>query len=172
MRGRRFVATLVALAFLGVGSANGAVRDDTAALQAKLDAGGAVFIPKLPDGQCYATRGLWLSRDDTAITSDGACIVALGPGPARLDPAAPKPHYANAVFFIDHSNIRAPVPARISISGLHITVPKAKRMRGIWIDGHEVSLTNLTIDGAPLNDVLIGSGVIGAGGPIVRISLT
>ena len=93
--------TLVALAFLGVGSsAGGAVRDDTDALQAKLDAGGAVFLPKLPGGQCYATRGLWLSRDDTTITSDGGCIVALGFGPARLDPTAPKPHFANAVFYI------------------------------------------------------------------------
>jgi hypothetical protein len=173
VRGRRFVATLVALAFLGVGSsASGAVRDDTDALQAKLDAGGAVFLPKLPGGQCYATRGLWLSRDDTTITSDGACIVALGFGPARLDPTAPKPHFANAVFYITHSTIRAPVPARVSISGLRITVPKAKRMHGIAVFGHEVALANLAIDGAPLNDVLIGSGAVGAGGPIVRISLT
>ena len=81
MRGRRFVAALCVLAFLGVGSpAGGAVRDDTDALQAKLDAGGAVFLPKLPNGQCYATRGLWLSRDDTTVTSDGACIVAASGG--------------------------------------------------------------------------------------------
>ena len=173
MRGRRVVASLVVLAFLGAGStAGGAVRDDTDALQAKLDAGGAVFLPKLPGGRCYATRGLWLSRDDTTITSDGACIVALGAGPARLDPTAPKPTFATAVFFITHSNLRDPVPARVSISGLHITVPKAKRMRGIADFGHEVSLDNLTIDGAPLNDVLIGDGVVGSGGPIVRVSLT
>ncbi|TML28423.1 MAG: right-handed parallel beta-helix repeat-containing protein [Actinobacteria bacterium] len=173
MRGRTFVLTLVALAFLGVGSsAGGAVRDDTDALQAKLDAGGAVFLPKLPGGQCYATRGLWLSRDDTTITSDGGCIVALGFGPARLDPTAPKPHFANAVFYITHSTIRAPVPARISISGLRISVPRAKRMYGVSVGGHEVSLSGLTIDGAPLNDVLIGSGAVGAGSPIIRVSLT
>jgi hypothetical protein len=167
------VLTLVALAFLGAGSsAGGAVRDDTDALQAKLDAGGAVFLPKLPGGQCYATRGLWLSRDDTTITSDGACISALGFGPARLDPTAPEPHFANAVFYITHSTIRAPVPARISISGLRITVPRAKRMYGVSVGGHEVSLSGLTIDGAPLNDVLIGSGAVGAGSPIVRVSLT
>ena len=173
MRGRRFVATLVALACVGVGShAGAAVRDDTDLLQAKLDAGGAVFLPKLPGGQCYATRGLWLSRDDTTITSDGACIVALGFGPARLDPTAPKPHFANAVFYITHSTLRAPVPARIQIRGLRITVPKAVRMRGISVYGHEVSLSSLTIDGAPLNDVLMGDGAVGAGGPIVRISLS
>jgi hypothetical protein len=141
-------------------------------LQAKLDAGGPVFLPKLPGGQCYATRGLWLSRDDTTITSDGACIVALGFGPARLDPTASKPHYANAVFYINHSDVRAPVPARISISGLHIEVPKRVRMHGIAIVGHEVTLSGLRIDGAPLNDVLIGYGAVGAGGPTVRIALT
>ena len=167
------MATLVALAFLGAGSsARGAVRDDTDALQAKLDAGGAVFLPKLPGGQCYATRGLWLSRDDTTITSDGACIVALGLGPARLDPTAPRPHFANAVFYITHSTIRAPVPARVSISGLRITVPKAKRMQGVAVLAHEVSLSNITIDGAPLDDVLIGSGSVGAGAPTVRVALT
>ena len=34
----------------------GAVRDDTAWLQARLDAGGGrIFLPKLPNGGCYAT---------------------------------------------------------------------------------------------------------------------
>src|SRR3954454_2805547 len=105
MRGRRSFAVLFALAFLAIGSpAGGAVRDDTDALQARLDAGGTVFLPKLPNGRCYATRGLWVSRDDTRITSDGACIVALGRGPARLDPpGAKRPHYANAVFYVTHS---------------------------------------------------------------------
>jgi hypothetical protein len=173
MRGRGSLAALVALAVLGVGShAGAAIRDDTGLLQAKLDAGGPVFLPKLPGGQCYATRGLWLSRDDTTISSDGACVVALGFGPARLDPTAPKPHFANAVFYVNHSNIRAPVPARIRISGLHITVPKAVRMHGIAVVGHEVSLSGLTIDGAPLNDVLIGFGEVGGGGPSVRVALT
>jgi hypothetical protein len=167
------VAAVVALVFLGLGAHAGAgTRDDTAALQAKLDAGGPVFLPKLPGGQCYATRGLWVSRDDTSVTSDGACIVALGLGPARLDPTAPKPHYADAVFYINHSDIRAPVPARVSISGLHITVPKRLRMRGIATVGNEVTLSGLRIDGGPVNDVLIGAGALGSGGPIVRIALT
>jgi hypothetical protein len=161
------------VALLGLGPpAGAAVGDDTDALQAKLDAGGAVFLPKLPGGQCYATRGLWVSRDDTAITSDGACLVALGLGPARLDPGAKRPHFANAVFYVNHSNIRAPVPARISISGLRITVPQAKRMHGIAVVGHEVTLSRLTIDGAPLTDVLVGYGAVGSGGLSARISLT
>jgi Right handed beta helix region len=154
-------------------SASAATRDDTDMLQAKLDAGGAIFLPKLAGGQCYATRGLWLSRDDTRITSDGACIVALGFGPPRLDPpGAKKLHHAKAVFFVTHSNVRAPLPARVGISGLHITVPRAKRMNGITLEGHEVTLSNLTIDGAPINDVLIGGGAPGSAGPIERIALT
>jgi parallel beta helix pectate lyase-like protein len=171
---RKLVAAFAALVlFGGLGTHAGAgTRDDTGVLQARLDAGGPVFLPKLPGGQCYATRGLWLSRDDTTITSDGACIVALGFGPARLDATAPKPHYANAVFYINHSDVRAPVPARVSISGLHIEVPKRARMHGIAIVGHEVTLSGLRIDGAPLNDVLIGYGAVGAGGPTVRIALT
>ncbi len=173
MRGRRSFAAVFAVALLGLGPpAGAAVRDDTVALQAKLDAGGAVFLPKLPGGQCYATRGLWVSRDDTTITSDGACLVALGLGPARLDPGAKRPHFANAVFYVNHSNIRAPVPARISISDLRITVPRTKRMHGIAVVGHEVTLRRLTIDGAPLNDVLVGYGAVGSGGLSARISLT
>ena len=173
MRGRGLVAALAAVSCLVVGShAGAATRDDTDVLQAKLDAGGSVFLPKLPGGRCYATRGLWVSRDDTTITSDGACIVALGFGPARLDPTAAKPHYANALFFINHSDVRAPVPARISISGLHLQVPKKVRMHGIAVVGHEVTLSGLTIGGSPLNDVRMGFGAIGSGGPTVRISLT
>src|SRR4051812_28447064 len=169
MRGRRSIFALCALAFLTFGSAaGGGIRDDTDALQAKLDAGGAIFLPKLPGGECYAPRGLWLSRDDPPITSDGACIVALGFGPARLDPTAPKPHFAKAVFQLDHSNIRDPLPARVSISGLHITVPKAKKMHAISVGGAEVTLSHLTIDGGPLSGITIG----GAGGPTARIAIT
>ena len=151
------MAALVALVFLGVGSsANGAIRDDTDVLQAKLDTGGAIFLPKLPGGACYRTRGLWLSRDDTTITSDGACIVALGLGRLQVDPFAKKPHYANAVFDVSHSNIKAPVPARVAISGLRIVVPKAKRMYGIVDEAGKVTLSGLTIEGAPLSGILVG----------------
>ena len=174
MRGRVTLTALCAVALLGIGAPVGAAtRDDTDSLQARLDAGGTVFLPRLAGGACYATRGLWVSRDDTRITSDGACIVALGRGPARLDPpGAKRPHYANAVFYVTHSSVRAPVPARVSISGLRITVPRAKRMHGIALEGHEVTLSRLTIGGAPLNAVLIGGGVAGAGGAIERIALT
>ncbi len=178
MRGRTSLAALCALAALvvaliGTGSSAGAsFRDDTDWIQAKLDAGGKVVLPKLPNGECYATRGLWVSRDDTAVTSDGACIVALGPGAGRIKRADGRPIRANAVFFLDHSDIRAPVPTRVSISGLRITVPKAKHMQGVSIFGHETTLSQLTIDGSPLTDVLIGWGRAGAGEMSERIAIT
>src|SRR5690349_17406223 len=119
MRGRRSLAALIALAFLCLGAPAGAgVRDDTDLLQAKLDAGGPIFLPKLPDGRCYATRGLWVTRDDTTISSDGACLIALGFGRQLVDPRGRHPHFANAVFDVSHSDVRAPLPARIAISGL------------------------------------------------------
>ncbi|MDQ2968093.1 MAG: right-handed parallel beta-helix repeat-containing protein [Actinomycetota bacterium] len=178
MMGRRafrglWAAAACAAALLGLASsAGGATRDDSAWLQAKLDAGGTIFLPRLPSGQCYATRGLWVSRDDTTVTSDGACIVALGPGEGRIPRGDGTFVAANAVFFVDHSDVRKPLPVRIAISGLHITVPAGKRMHGISVLGHEVTLTSLTIDGSPLTDVRIGAGTKGSGGMSSRIAVT
>jgi hypothetical protein len=87
------------------------VRDDTAWLQRRLDrAGGTIFLPKLPNVECYATRGLWVSRDGTTITSDGACIVSLGPGPVRLHSIDGDPIAASAVFFVNRSTPSKPAP--------------------------------------------------------------
>jgi hypothetical protein len=177
VRGRtariRVAVAACVLATVAVPSGGGAaVRDDTDALQAKLDAGGNVFLPRLPDGRCYATRGLWVSRDGTSITSDGACIVALGPGEARLGVGTPRPTRATGVFFIAHSRIRDAAPVRISITGLRIHVPAARNMTGITVLGHEVTLNRLTIGGAPTTNVLIGAGSLGFGGMIARVSLT
>jgi hypothetical protein len=144
-----------------------AVRDDTASLQAQLDFGGSVFLPKLPGGRCYATRGLWVSRDNTTISSDGACIVALGPGEARL-PGTPHPVRANAVFFLTHSDLRQPPPVRVTISGLHIVVPAAVHMAGVAIFGHETTIDHVAITGEPTTDVVVGDGARGAAGPIER----
>lgn len=167
-RGLSALAACLVAVLVPAPSAGSAARDDTDWLQARLDAGGSLFLPKLPDGQCYATRGLWVSRDGTSITSDGACVVALGLGEARIKTGSGRPVRANAVFFLTHSNIRILPPVRVSISGLRITVPAAKRMHGIAVFGHETTLSNLTIDGAPLTNVLIGTGVKGAGGMSAR----
>jgi hypothetical protein len=166
-RGLAALAACVVAMLAPAASAGSAARDDTDWLQARLDAG-SLFLPKLPDGQCYETRGLWVSRDGTSITSDGACIVALGPGEARIKTGSGRPVRANAVFFLTHSNIRIPPPVRVTISGLHITVPASKRMHGVAVFGHETTLSNLTIDGAPLTNVLIGTGVKGSGGMSAR----
>jgi len=147
------------------------VRDDTESLQAKLDGGGNVFLPKLPDSRCYATRGLWVSRDGTSITSDGACIIALGPGEARIGVGTKRPTRATGVFFISHSRVRDPAPVRIAISGLHLRVPATQTMTGITVQGHGVTLSGLTIDGAPTTNVLIGYGSMGSGGMTARVSL-
>jgi hypothetical protein len=161
------VATLVA-----VPAATGtAARDDTVWLQAQLDAGGSVFVPKLPNGECYATRGLWVSRDGTTISSDGACLVALGPGEARMHGANGKPIRATSVFHIDHSNVRMPLPVRITISGLRIVVPAAARVSGVRVFAHEVTLSHLTIMGSPLTDVVIGAGTKGQGGMTARVEV-
>jgi hypothetical protein len=154
------------------GPADAGTRDDTRSLQAKLDAGGDVFLPKLPGGRCYQTRGLWVSRDGTSITSDGACLVALGPGEARIRNGSGRPVRANAVFFLDHSDIRAPLPVRVGISGLRITVPGAKNMYGVAVFGHEVTLRGIKIDGAPLANIRIGSGAVGTGGLTARVAVT
>ena len=148
------VAALATAPYVG----GGTLRDDTAWLQARLDAGGSIFLPRLPNGECYATRGLWLSRDDTSISSDGACIVALGRGAARIKTDTGRPVRATAVFFLDHSNIFEPPPVRVTISGLRITVPAAQRMAGVAVFGHETTLSGLTIDGAPTANVVVGSG--------------
>lgn len=169
---RGLVAVVAAATLLAaVPQAGAGSRDDTASLQARLDAGGSIFLPRLPGGRCYETRGLWLSRDDTTITSDGACVIGLGPGEARIATGSGKPVRANAVFFLDHSDIRVPPPVRVSISGLRITVPAAKRMYGIAVFGHETTLSGLTIDGSPLADVRIGSGSTGSGGMTGRVAV-
>ena len=165
------VAVALALGFVVSPKASAAGRDDTGRLQAALDAGGSVFLPKLPNGECYATRGLWVSRDGTSITSDGACIVALGFGEPRIKNGEGKPVYANAVFFLNHSNLRAPLPVRVSISGVDIRVPATVRMLGIAASGGELTLSNVRVNGSPTTDVAVGGGRIGAGGAIGRVDI-
>jgi parallel beta helix pectate lyase-like protein len=162
---------LAALAAVPAGSGAPA-RDDTGALQAQLDAGGSVFIPRLANGECYETRGLWVSHDRTTITSDGACITALGPGEIRGRNADGTPRRATSVFHIDHSDIRKPLPVRIHISGLRIDVPKAANVSGIRVFAHEVDLNHLTITGAPVRNIVVGAGSKGSGGLTAWVDIT
>src|ERR671932_1765031 len=130
-------------------------RDDTAALQAQLDAGGTVFLRALPDGQCYATHGLWVSLDGTSIASNGACIVALGPGPVRLHSTDGDPIASDAVFFVNRSDPKKPAPLGVTISNLRIVVAAGQPMYGVAVFGHRVTLSHLDIGGVPKDDVTI-----------------
>jgi hypothetical protein len=160
------------VALIAVPAGAGApARDDTASLQAQLDAGGNVFIPKLANGECYATRGLWVSHDRTTVTSDGACITALGPGEVRGRNADGTPIRATSVFHIDHSDIRKPLPVRIHISGLRIHVPKAANISGVRVFAHEVDLNHLTITGAPIRNIVVGAGTKGSGGMMTWVEI-
>src|ERR687888_931109 len=138
-------------------------RDDTATLQAKLDAGGTVFLPALPDGQCYATRGLWVSLDGTSVVSNGACIVALGPGPVRLRSPDGDPIAADAVFFVNRSSGVNAAPHGVTISGLRLVVPRSASMFGIEIFATDVTVEDVTVEGSPIDSLLVGGRANGEG---------
>jgi Right handed beta helix region len=131
-------------------------RDDTASLQQRLDAGGVVDLPRLPNGECYRTHGLWVSRDDTTISSDGACIVGLGPGPARLTSNDGDPISADAVFFVARSSNADADPQRISIRGLSLYVPDLVSMFGISVAAHGVDIGGVSVAGSPIDSVIVG----------------
>lgn len=154
----------VAALSLGAGSAAGGDRDDTAWLQARLDAsGGTIFLPKLPNGECYATHGLWVSHDDTTVTSDGACITSLGPGEVRLESNDGDPIAADAVFYVNRSSKFAPAPDNVTISGLRIVVPATSLTYGISIYGHNVTVRDVTVTGSPIDDLYVGDRMNGDG---------
>jgi hypothetical protein len=138
-------------------------RDDTAALQAKLDAGGTVSLPALPNGQCYATHGLWVSLDGTSIVSNGACIVALGPGPVRLHSPDGDPIAADAVFFVNRSSEVNAAPHGVTISGLRLVVPRSASMFGIGIYATDVSVEGVRVEGDPIDSLLVGGRANGEG---------
>jgi Right handed beta helix region len=138
-------------------------RDDTATLQAQLDAGGTVFLPALPDGQCYATHGLWVSLDGTSIVSNGACIVALGPGPVRLHSPDGDPIAADAVFFVNRSSESNAAPNGVTISGLRIVVPRSASMFGIEIYANGVTVEDVRVEGNPVDALLVGGRANGEG---------
>jgi hypothetical protein len=146
-------------------------RDDTAWLQARLDRrGGTIFLPRLPNGECYATRGLWVSHDYTTITSDGACVVSLGLGSVRLRSNDGDPIAASAVFFVNRSRPKAPAPLGVTISNLRIVVPEPQGLYGVAVFGHETTLDHLEIGGAPKDDVLV-SGRANANAYVGRVAI-
>lgn len=157
--------SLCALVLPGAAAAE---RDDTSWLQARLDGGGRVTIPKLPGGECYRTRGLWVSRNGTKIASDGACIVYLGPGPRRLTSADGDPIRSNAVFFVNRSGMEDAPPDDVSISDLDLIVPIGTDGYGVIVSGTHVTVANLHIMGVPVDAVTVTGRQNGLGyaGPV------
>jgi|GEM_PF-3312155 len=166
----RFFALVVGAAVVAAVAARGGsgqgrvVRDDTSWLQARLDAGGGrIFLPKLANGACYATRGLWVSHDRTQIVSNGACIRSLGPGPVRLVSPDGDPVASDAVFFVNRSRQFDPTPIHVTIKGLRIVVPAETRTYGIAIFGHEVVVRGVAVEGSPVDDIYVGDRANGDG---------
>jgi Right handed beta helix region len=164
-----FAVVLAAVAFaIGPPAPTGGAtaapgRDDTATLQARLDAGGTVFLPALPDGQCYPAHGLWVSLDGTSIVSNGGCIVALGPGPVRLHSPDDDPIAADAVFFVNRSSEVNAAPHGVTISGLRIVVPRSASMFGIGIYATDVTVEDVRVEGNPIDALLVGGRANGEG---------
>jgi hypothetical protein len=168
----RLVIVIAVLAVFGISGpisqASAAARDDTASLQARLDAGGKITLNKLPGGACYETYGLWVSKNKTTVSSNGACITYLGPGPVRLTSTDGDPIAANAVFFVNRSSSADKLPQRIAISNLVLHVPAGTDGYGVLAAGSDVTLNKLTIDGAPLDAITVTGRANGRGyaGPV------
>jgi hypothetical protein len=165
---------VVALGFVVAPGRAVVARDDTAWLQARLDQGGRIFLPKLPRGDCYATRGLWVSHSGTRLGSNGACIVYLGPGPVRLHSSDGDPMPANAIFVVNRSSTRGGPPRNIVISVLTLIVPIGTDGYGVVVAGTQVTLANLAIDGVPVDGVMVtgrGNGLGYAGLVKIRNNL-
>src|SRR5262249_57581951 len=113
------------------------------------------FLPRLSGGRCYQSRGLWVSRSDTTISSNGACLDVVGAGPVRLRSADGDPIGASAAFFISRSREDAPPPAHVTIAGLRIHVAPWG-IDGIDVYARDVRIRDVRIDGEPFDDVYIG----------------
>jgi hypothetical protein len=140
----------------------GGTRDDTRSLQRQLDKGGTITLNALAGGVCYQTRGLWVSKDGTTITSpDGACIQYLGrSSDARLQSGDGDLIYANAVFFVNRSSMTAATPQHIRISNLRLVVPNGTADEqnvnyGVLVAGNDVTVDNIRVEGAPLDAVQV-----------------
>jgi hypothetical protein len=145
-------------------------RDDTASLQSRLDAGGTVSLSALAGGACYQTRGLWVTRDGTTITTpDGACIRYLGRSTdARLKSGDGDLIYANALFFVNRTSMTAATPQHIRISNLRLIIPNGTADEqnvnyGVLIAGNDVTVDNVTVKGAPLDAIQVTGRANGSG---------
>ena len=156
----RALATLVAAVALAAPAPAAAVEppplDLTVWLQERLDAGGEIFLPRRQDGGCYRSRGLWVTRSDTSITSDGACIVATGPGPVRFRGESGEPVAANALLYLSRGSVGPQAPGHVRIGGLRLVVPRRAHVFGLMIAGSDIEVAGVAVSGAPVDDALVG----------------
>ena len=131
-------------------------------MQRQLDKGGKITLNALAGGACYQTRGLWVSKDSTTITSpNGACIQYLGrSNDARLKSGDGDLIYANAVFFVNRSSMTSATPQHIAISNLRLIVPNGTADEygvnfGVLVAGSDVTVDQLAIEGAPLDAIQV-----------------
>jgi hypothetical protein len=173
---RKAAAAAAVFAFLGLtGQAFAAdnpqqQRDDTKALQRQLDRGGTITLKALKKGRCYQTKGLWVSKNNTTITTrDGACVQYLGPGPVRLRSDDGDPIPADAIFFVNRRSNSGQLPQHITISNLKLIVPQGgKDGYGVVVAGSDVTLNGLNIQGSPMDAVQVTPRANGRGwaGPV------
>jgi hypothetical protein len=147
----------------------GRQRDDTNSLQRALDKGGTITLNALAGGACYQTRGLWISKDGTTITSpNGACIQYLGRSKdARLQSGDGDPIYANGIFFVNRSSMSAPTPQHIRISNLRLVVPDGTADPfgydfGVFVAGTDVTVDAVRVEGAPLDGIQVSGRANGS----------
>ena len=158
---RGVVALLAAVA---VGSAGPAAavdpppppRDVTTWLQERLDTGGEIALPAREDGSCYRSRGLWVTRSETVLRSDGACIEATGPGPVRFRGEGGEGVAATALLYMSRASTAAAAPQDVTIAGLRLVVPRRATMFGLMITGSRVEVADITVAGAPVDAALVG----------------
>ena len=113
-------------------------------------------LPGLPGGGCYRVRGLWVTRSDTTLRGEDACLAALGPGPVRRRSGDGDPIAANAVLFVNRTRAATGLPERIRLERLRLVVPEEAHMHGIAILGEDVAVEAVTVEGRPVDGVLVG----------------
>jgi hypothetical protein len=158
---RGILALLAAVAAVGAAPAVAADPvlpglDATAWLQERLDQGGEIVLPPREDRGCYRSRGLWVTHSDTSISSNGACIVATGRGPVRFHGEDGEPIAATALFYFSRPAVGAAAPEHLAISGLRLVVPRRANMFGLLVTGSDVEIGDVSVEGAPIDAVLVG----------------
>lgn len=74
----------------------------------------------------------------------------------RLRSSDGDPISAEAVFYVSRSSIFEPAPVNVLISGLKIVVPESVELYGISLLGHELTVRNVEVSGAPVDALYIG----------------